>query len=508
MKIIVIGSGLSGLTAAAVLAKAGHHVTVCEQFDHPGGITASYRQDGFTWDLGQLLMEGLGPGEPVGMILDELGLTPSLQFIKDDRNYIFPDFDLSRPATYGGPRWRMEKLRAIFPQDAAGLDRYWKDYLQFTRLLTWARRSEWGHGLAALNAKAQIYLSLLPFLSRKDWNARQMMESYFKSPELQCVFISILADFFTMPSQFPGLGVFTLNAEASFESRMPSLLASNAEQLYHYSIRGGIGALAAALAAKIQSCGGTILTHAPVDKINIADGKVTGVVCQEKTLPADAVIASGGVRETFLKLIDPGLLPAAFLDNVKQVPLMDSVFMVHLGLDYDPAVHLPGAVAYYYGTYDIESGIAEAHTGIYHEGEKGFVVHHPTRHSPEMAPAGMHGMTIYTICPDRLKEGNWEDKKEYYADRLVECAERRIPGLKEHTRVRVALTPDYFRRRTHVDHHAFGGLAPLMNTPRIQHRTPIAGLWFIGDQSISGGGINPVMTAAYHTAHRIHKQIK
>jgi phytoene dehydrogenase-like protein len=63
MKVAVVGSGLSGLTAGAYLAQAAHTVTVFEQFDRPGGVTAPYERDGFHWDLGQLMVEGLAPEE-------------------------------------------------------------------------------------------------------------------------------------------------------------------------------------------------------------------------------------------------------------------------------------------------------------------------------------------------------------------------------------------------------------------------------------------------------------
>ena len=53
------------------------------------------------------------------------------------------------------------------------------------------------------------------------------------------MFVSILADFFTPPSQFQGLGVFALNAEKCYDERMPSKLAKNAEMIGLYSVIGG-----------------------------------------------------------------------------------------------------------------------------------------------------------------------------------------------------------------------------------------------------------------------------
>jgi phytoene dehydrogenase-like protein len=147
--------------------------------------------------------------------------------------------------------------------------------------------------------------------------------------------------------------------------------------------------------------------------------------------------------------------------------------------------------------------VATAKSGQYHEGKDGFVVHIPSLHSPEMALPGHHAVTVYTICPDRLAKGNWETRKQEYADKLIGYAEKYIPGLAEHTRVRVILTPVDFRKRTHLDHHAFGGVAPVMGTSGAPHQTPIEGLWFVGSQSESGGGLPNVIPGAYRTAKRI-----
>jgi prolycopene isomerase len=506
MNIAVIGSGMAGLTAAAALAKAGHQVSVFEQFSQPGGVTAPYEKEGFRWDLGQLLIEGLGPDEPLGAILAELGVLDKIAVRVDDRRYVFPDFAILKPEQYAGVRWRIDYLKSIFPQDTAGLERYWKDYLRFTSLMTAARRLEKASGLAALYEKACLFLKLLPLLPKKDWSARRLMDHYFTSEQLKCVFTSILADFFTPPSQFMGLGIFALNPEASFEKRMPRRLAKGTEQLYHYSILGGIHTLVKALVESIQAHGGQVFTSRPVAKIVVQNGAVKAVIDQAGVqVPADLVIASGGAKEIFFDLVGEDHLTPEFAARVRQIPLMDSIFMVHLGLDFDPTPITGGVCTYYYGTYDIEGGIEENQQGVYHEGREGFVVHIPTHHSPNMAPAGMHAMTVYTICPDQLKEGTWAERKEAYADQLIQYAEKHIPGLSQHIRVAEILTPEDFRLRTHTRHHAFGGIAPIQGSWRVPHQTPLPGLWFVGAQSESGGGVNSVIPGAYKTAKAILK---
>jgi all-trans-retinol 13,14-reductase len=504
MHVAVIGSGLSGLTAAAYLAQAGHQVTVFEQYHRPGGVTAPFARQGYRWDLGQLLIEGLGPDEPLGTILAELGIAGQVPVRVEDRGYVFPDFRLDKPETYQGPRWRIERLKELFPEEAAGLDRYWNDYLRFSSVMTLARRAEGATGLAALRGQARLYARLLPFLPRRNWNAQQLMDSYFRSEKLKLVFTSILADFFTAPRDFIGLGVFALNPETSFDKRIPAQLAPDAVQLYHYSVLGGIGTLVEALVTRIEVLGGQVLTGRPVAHIAVEGGRVAGVVdAGGERVAADVVIASGGAKETFLDLVGREHLPAEFAGQVARIPLMDSVFMVHLGVDFDPSPHVHGVCTYYYGTYDIDRAIAEGKGGVYHEGRDGFVVHIPSLHTSEMAPPGHHAMTIYTICPDTLREGDWQARKEEYADKLIACAEAHIPGLSSHVRVCEVLAPPDFRARTHLSHHAFGGIAPVLDAWRVPHQTPVEGLWFVGAQSESGGGVNNVMPAAYKAAQRI-----
>jgi len=130
--------------------------------------------------------------------------------------------------TYEGPTWRMERLKELFPAERAGLDRYLGrlcalDSGHDPGAADGARRRLAGRAL-----RLRLLLTLLPLLPKKDWNAQRLMDGYFQSERLKLVFTSILADFFTAPRDFIGLGVFALNPEASFDKRMPRELARDA----------------------------------------------------------------------------------------------------------------------------------------------------------------------------------------------------------------------------------------------------------------------------------------
>jgi phytoene dehydrogenase-like protein len=115
MKIIIIGSGMSGLTAGAYLAKAGHSVTIFEQFPTPGGVTATVRQDGFGWDIGPLLLEGFAPGDKGRVILEELGVSDQVPAVHEDRGLAMPEFTLWKPKEYEGPYRGKRSAGSLLP---------------------------------------------------------------------------------------------------------------------------------------------------------------------------------------------------------------------------------------------------------------------------------------------------------------------------------------------------------------------------------------------------------
>jgi phytoene dehydrogenase-like protein len=262
--------------------------------------------------------------------------------------------------------------------------------------------------------------------------------------------------------------------------------------------------LVKAMADTIKSKGGAILTNTPAKRILVENNRVRGVLPEYgNAYEADVVIASGGARECFFQLVGRDNLTPEYVSRVENSMLMESALMVHLGLDLDPSRHQRSALGSYLGTYDVVGHVVRSKKGIFHEGNDGFLIYVPSMHSPSMAPPGHHAVTIYTIAPNKPNQGNWGDIKEEMADKLLACAEKIVPGLRERSTTRVILTPEDFSARTHLKHHSYGGLAPVMGQPGPPHKTPIKGLWFVGAQSEGLGGIPNVISATAKVAKGI-----
>lgn len=446
MKIVIIGSGMAGLTAAAYLVKAGHAVTVYEQYPTPGGVTATVEQDGYHWDIGPLLLEGFAPGDKGRVILEELGISDHVPAIHEDRGLSMPEFTLWPPQEYEGPYWRREKLKELFPEEADALDHYYEFYDQMMKLMSLARKSEAARGPAVFTQKLRMLLAFQPVKHMVNWNGSQVMDFYFKSPVLKTLFLGIVADFVTAPSEFPGLGVPSLHLETAFDKRIPTYPGTRSAQTAYVYVLNGCQTMVDAMLDVIQHHGGRVFTGMPVKRIVIENGGAAGVQFEGGRIePADRVLASGGMKELFYDLLGKDLIPPALITQIESNRLMESVFMVLLGIDFDPAKYQPKALCYYYKTQDLEGSVQRLRNGEYHEGKEGFLIYVPSMHSPLMAPMGKHAVTIYTVAPDVLATSNWSKRKEELADKLVACAEEHIPGLKAHTKTRLILSPEDFR---------------------------------------------------------------
>ncbi len=494
---VVVGSGMSGLTAGAYLTRAGCEVDVFEQADRIGGVTATLRKEGFAWDLGPLMVEGFAAGEPVGNILAELGCADRVELVRADRGIAFPDYSVLRPAQYAGPNWRKEKLKEIFPHEAEGIDRYSEFYETMLDLMTLARQAEEAGPPRSLLLKLRMALLFRRVKQYGTWSAQQVMDHFFNDDKLKALFLGILADLVVCPSEFTALGVPAFNQEPAFDSRMPAKVSAIGPRITFQYVVGGYGNLVEAVAGVVQENGGRLHTSRPVRRVLLEGERVRGVeLADGESREADMVLVSGGARECFFNLVGREALPAEFVASVEDVPLMESVFMVHLGVDMDPSPYQDTALIYYYGTYDLEEAVARTRRADYHEGKDGFLIYIPSFHSPSMAPPEQHAITIYTLAPNEL-EGGWETRRQEMTDKLLHEAEKVIPGLREHARVIVSMTPEDFGKLTYLpDHHSFGGLCPVMGKSGTPHRTPFKGLWFIGAQSESAGGVANVMRGA------------
>ena len=482
MKIILIGAGLANLTYGALAVKDGHEVIIYEKNNVPGGVCALCEHNGYKFEQGPLLIGDMLEGEPIYELLKELDIT--LPTIRADRDISFPDYKLIRPKEYLGPYWRKHYLASLFPEDKKGLDEYYKFYdnVMHLRYLSTLPNN--------IINKLRLATTFLKVKKYSKMNADELTKHFFSNEKLRIVYTGILADFCADPKEVFGFATVFTNFETAFDERIP--LYKNNKKYYP-----GVQKLPEALADYITSHSGKIIYNSIVSKVLIKDKKAYGVkLINNQEDYGDIIVGCGAGKDFFEKQVGYEHLDENYINILKTYRPMEGVFMLHLGIDIDPMQFLRSSLIYCYGMYDLSKATYKLRNGIYHEGDDGFLIFVDSYHAKEFAPSNHHCLTLYTVAPDKLKESNWEDKKQEYATKLIKLAEDHIPNLSKHIKEMKIMTPVDYRYMTHMEKSSFGGNVPIWNLKTPPHFTPVTNLIFLGQQSENNGGMAAVMMGA------------
>ena len=487
MRIIIIGAGISSLTLATQLVKDGHEVIIIDKNDRPGGVMALYQEDGYSFEQGPLLIGDMNPGEAMYELLKSIGVTLPTQ--RCDRGLVLKDYRFIKPDKFQGKNWRKDLAKKYFPEDAAGIDEYYRFYEALMKMRYLSLQNP-----SFLN-RIRTVLTFLPIRKYQDMTCEQFTEKLFSNPDLRAVYTGILADFCVDPSEINCFSIPFTNAETAFDDRI-DIYDKHGRQYYpafNYVI-GGVQQIPEALADYIEKNGGRFLYHRTVTKINVRNNRAESVLLDNgEELQADIIVSAGGAHEVFYKLIGREYLTEEYLSILENFRKMEAVFMLHLGVDYDPVQYQKQALVYYYGTSDLKGATYRLRNGIYHDGQDGFLIFCDSYHAP---------------APNRLNEGSWEENKEEYADHLIALAEKYLPDLSSHITFKKIITADYYKEYTNTDFFSFGGLVPADGQVNPPHKTPISNFYFLGSQSESNGGITPTSGGGYKVYKLINDSLK
>ena len=270
--------------------------------------------------------------------------------------------------------------------------------------------------------------------------------------------------------------------------------------------KGGTGAIAGAIASSARALGVDIRTNAAVSQIIVQNGQSVGVALENgDEIYARVVVSSLDPQQTFLKLIDPALLPDELVASVRKYIYRGSSGKVNLALDAPPELaclpgpgpHLRGAISISPSVDYIERAYDDAKYGDFSRRPYIDVIV-PSMIDPDMAPPGKHVMSCFVqYAPYHLRDGNWDDQREAFGEAVVDTLAEYIPNLKDIILHRQVLTPLDIERTTGLtEGNIFQGelslsqLFFLRPAPGLaKYRTPIRKTYLCGSSTHPGGGI-------------------
>lgn len=473
-EVVVIGAGIGGLTAAALLAKAGKSVLLVERHGRPGGCAHGFNRRRYRFDSGVHLVSGCGPeGYRNGRIIHEisrvLGISAESGFIPMSpyARAVYPGLEVF---LHSGEERSVAALGEAFPRE--------KTRLREISILCRAVAEELMLAEEILEQAREGGISparRLPNLFRYRRAAlATVLDEFLSDPRLKTAYASLWPYLGLPPSRLSFLSWATMAAGYTYEGG--------------YYCRGTFQSYADALARSIEQSGGEVLLNAGVRRILAEKGKVAGIVLENgQVIRADTVISNADARQTAELMIGRENLPEGYWDNLDRLSSSLSVFVVYLATDLDLSVFPHAHESFFYETLDHEAIYAATLAGR----PNWFSATVPTLADPALAPAGQNLMLLTQLCPYAVGE-SWRTAKPGFQQRLLDQAERHFPGLNERLLFVEAGSPRTVERYTLNSAGAAYGWDPTpeqvgANRPPV--RGPLQGLFFAGHWTRPGGGI-------------------
>lgn len=262
---IVIGSGLGGLTAAALYARSGRKVLVLERNDAPGGAAMVYQHGTLSIEASLHEIDGLDPDDPKMPLFQSLGLDKSLEFIDLKDLYEVRGQALGAPFVLPhGFDAALAAATARFPHQKKALHTYFERLVLVRTAISFASRSREENGFWWLRRAPEAVRKLWPLLREGDATAGEVLDSLFGDDEaVKLMLCANLGYYHNDPYRM--LYVSFAIAQGSY------LLGGG-----HY-LRGGSKALVEALLTAISQAGGKVELRREAAHILFEGERISGV---------------------------------------------------------------------------------------------------------------------------------------------------------------------------------------------------------------------------------------
>lgn len=495
-KVIVIGAGIGGLSAAIRLQNAGYQVEIYEQGNQPGGKMHQLKADGYTFDVGPTLvmmpsvyrevfeLAGRNPDDYIPMI--KLDPMYEVYFKGDPMRHYRISSDLVD---------LMKMIEAKGSENSSGFLNYLKSiYERYQVALKYFITRPF-------RCPSDIYNPFMLYQAMKlktFSSAEKMMASFIPDEDIQRLFSFQTLYIGVSPQKGPSL-----------YNIIPMI-----ELLYGtWFIKGGMHTMAEQMAKLFQELGGTIRYRTRVEKIRTAGGKVIGITAAGQAIDAPYVICNADFPYAMRYLIDDNAVRGKYRpEKIDRMDYSCSCLLFYWGV----GGKFPKLATH---TFLISEDLDDNLKSIFDGrklGDPSIYLHVPSQSDPAMAPEGKS--SFYVLIPvselgTAAYEWNEETIDEYREKAYAAIS--RIPGLEDVrnlVEVERIFTPENFEAEFSAYRGATFGLQPTLR--QSNHWRPQSkcmqceGLYFTGSSTHPGAGVPIVIEGGRICAEELRRDEK
>ena len=490
-KVIIIGSGLGGLSCGFILQKNGFDVTVLEQGSQIGGCLQCFYRKGAKFETGMHFIGSAAPGQTLDKVWHYLGLSDNVKLSALDTSaYNTVALDGQQFRFSNGKDAFIDRMASYFPKEKDALVKYVDIVNRVASASTLSSLTSTERDMAANT----IYQTL---------SMNEVLDDLFQDELLKNVLVGDLPLYSAQRDKTP----FSLHA-----------FIMDFYNQSAFRIEGGSDSIAKSLTRSIEQMGGRILANKKVVKVVCNDTQATGVETADETfLPADYVISTIHPNR-LLEMLDTSLIRPAFRKRITAIPQSASIFAVYVKFKDQM---MPYMNTNFFGYGSNTPWNCECYTDA--DWPKGFMYMHMCHQDKaQWAKSGVifSYMNFEDVAPwagtciGRRGE-DYEAFKRRHAERLIAEVEKFHPGFAASVDSYFTSTPLTYLDYTGTEEGSMYGVAKDITLGvggRVPYRTKVPNLLLAG-QNVNSHGIMGVIVGTIVTcselvpAAQIYKQI-